>query len=97
MELVMDVCESILVLNLAYATQPKTSDEAAVRATVSDYIEAYYTGDAGRMERSLHPHYLKHTISESSGHLKMTEKSGLQMVQDVRLTGPSSIPTSERK
>jgi hypothetical protein len=88
----------LLVLNFAYATQQqKPSDEAAIRATVTDYIESYYSGDAGRMEKSLHPHYLKHTISESDGHLTMTEKTGLQMVQDVRLNGPSSLPTSERK
>jgi hypothetical protein len=86
-----------ILLNVANATQPKTSDEAAIRATISDYIESYYTGDAARMEKSMHPHYLKHTISESDGHLKMTEKTGLQMVQDVRLSGPVSIPASERK
>jgi len=89
---------ALLVLNFAHATQQqKTSDEAAIRATVTDYIEGYYTGDAGRMEKSLHPHYLKHTISESEGHLKMTEKTGPQMVQDLRLNGPSNLPKSERK
>ena len=89
---------TLLVLNIAFATQQqKTSDEAAIRATVTDYIEGYYTGDAGRMEKSLHPHYLKHTISGSNGHLKMTEKTGLQMVQDVRLHGPSEVPASEKK
>ena len=42
-----------LVLNLA-ATRQKTSDDLAVRATVTDYVEGYYTGDAARMEKSLH-------------------------------------------
>src|SRR5215470_15460422 len=89
---------TLLVLNFAFATQQqKTSDEAAIRATVTDYIESYYTGDAGRMEKSLHPHYLKHTISESDGHLKITEKTGLQMVEDLRLNGPPTLPKSERK
>lgn len=74
-----------------------TPDESqAVRATVADYIESYYTGDAARMERSLHPHYLKHVIKESDGSLKMTEKTGLQMVQDVRSHGPSDLPKSEQ-
>ena len=89
---------ALLVLNFAFATQQqKTADEVAIRSTVTDYIESYYTGDAARMEKSLHPHYLKHTISESSGQLKMTEKTGLQMVQDVRRNGPSQFPASERK
>lgn len=88
----------MLLLNVASATQQqRTSDEAAIRATVTDYIEGYYTGDASRVEKSLHPHYLKHTISESNGHLRMTEKTGLQMVQDVRQNGASGFPASETK
>ncbi|MGA7753207.1 MAG: nuclear transport factor 2 family protein [Candidatus Sulfotelmatobacter sp.] len=84
---------TLLLLNAASAAQPpNTSDEAAVRATVTDYIEGYYTGDAARMEKSLHPHYLKHTISGPDGQLKMTEKTGLQMVQDVRSNGPEKSP-----
>ena len=80
---------ALLLLNLASATQPQTTtDEAAIRATVTDYIEGYYTGDAARMEKSLHPHYLKHAISGSDDQIKMTEKTGLQMVQDVRSGGP---------
>src|SRR5580698_7717986 len=86
---------TLLLLNSLSATQ-KTSEEAGVRATVTDYIEGYYTGDAARMEKSLHPHYLKHTISGSNGQLKMTEKTGLQMVEDVRFNGkPKNL--SEQK
>ena len=83
-----------LVLS-CFAAAP--TDEEAVRATITNYIEAYYTGDAGRMEKSLHPHYLKHTISGSDGKLRMSEWTGLQMVQDVRTHPPSSLPASERK
>ena len=89
---------TLLFLNISYATQPsKTSDEAAVRATIADYIEGYYTGDATRMEKSLHPHYLKHSISGSEGQLKMTEKTGLQMVQDVRTNGPERSPEKKEQ
>src|SRR5208337_4892633 len=83
---------TILLLNVASAAEPKTSDEAGVRATVADYMEGYYTGDAARMEKSLHPHYLKHSISGSDGKLRMTEKTGLQMVQDVRSKEPKRSP-----
>lgn len=88
---------ALLVLNLGAASGPQktSSDQAAIRATITDYIESYYTGDAARMERSLHPHYLKHTISGTDGALKMTEKTGLQMVQDVR--SGKAVPVSERK
>lgn len=80
----------------AFAGQPqKTSaDNDAVRATVNDYIQGYYTADAARMGRSLHPHYLKHTISGAEGKVRMTETTGLQIVDDVRAGRP--IPESKR-
>jgi len=88
---------TLVLLNFSAATEPqRTSDESAVRSTVTDYIESYYTGDAGRMEKSLHPHYLKHTISKSEGKLKMTEWTGLQMVQAARSQEAVNLPASEK-
>jgi len=88
---------TLVLLNLSAAAQPQnTSDESAVHAVVADYIEAYYTGDAVRMERSLHPHYLKHTVFDSEGKVRMSETTGLQMVQDIRSGGPVDLPASER-
>lgn len=88
---------TLVLLNFSAATESqKPSEESAVRSTVTDYIESYYTGDADRMEKSLHPHYLKHTISESDGKLKMTEWTGLQMVQEVRSHGAVNLPASEK-
>ena len=80
-----------LVLSCFAATP---TDEDAIRTTITNYIEGYYTADASRMEKTLHTHYLKHTISGSNGKLRMTEWTGLQMVQDVRSGAP--IPLSER-
>jgi hypothetical protein len=88
---------STLFLHLSTAQDRKPSDESMIRATVADYIEAYYTGDAGRMERCLHPHYLKHTISNSDSGLKMTEKTGSQMVEDVRANGAADLSAAEKK
>jgi Putative lumazine-binding len=85
------------LFNSSAATETrKTSDESAVRSTVTNYIESYYSGDANRMERSLHPHYLKHTISRSDGKLSMTEWTGLQMIQEVRSRGAVNLPASEK-
>lgn len=70
-----------------------SSDEAsAVRATVTNYIEAYYRGDADRMQQTLHPHYLKHVIHAN---IPMREMTGTEMVAAVR-RGPPDIPQSER-
>ena len=80
------------ILFLIYFSTPTqaektTGDEAAIRATVTDYIEGYFNSDAVRMEKAIHPHYLKHTISRRDGDLKMTEHTGLEMIQGVRAQG----------
>jgi len=88
----------LLVINFAANAREVNNsrdESAAVRATVTNYIESYYSGDAARMEKSLHPHYLKHVISTSDGNLRMTEKTGLQMVQDVRSQN-TDLPKSEQ-
>jgi hypothetical protein len=77
----------------AQQNKPASDDASAVRATVTDYIEGYYTGDANRMEQTLHPHYLKHVIH---GDIQMREKSGSQMITDVRKNGPSDLPKAEK-
>jgi Putative lumazine-binding len=88
---------ALCLLPFAFAATPEkpSTDTDAVRATVTDYIQGYYTADAARMERSLHPHYLKHTISGTDGDLRMMEKTGLQMVEDIRSGHP--VPASERQ
>ena len=88
----------IILLLMAAAAQPvrATDDKAAIRATIADYIEGYYLSDAARMERSLHPHYLKHTISGSNGELNIADKSGMEMVQEVR-NKKAVTPVSDRK
>jgi len=84
-----------LTFNLSTNAQEGTQsdDASAVRATVTNYIEAYYTGDAHRMEQTLHPHYLKHMIH---GDIPVRERTGAQMVQDVRANNAASLPQSAR-
>lgn len=56
-------------------------DSAAVRSTVTDYIEAYYTGDAARMEKVLHADYVKHQIH---GNMAVREQTAADLVQAAR-------------
>ena len=86
----------LTLLNLSANRQEKdksTNDVSAVRATVTNYIEAYYTADAHRMEQTLHPHYLKHMIH---GDIRMREWNGAQMVESVRANNAASLPVAER-
>jgi hypothetical protein len=77
----------------AQSNQTSTADASAVRATVTHYIEAYYAGDARRMEQTLHPHYLKHMIH---GDIPMRDKTGPQMVQEIRANGVPDMPQAAR-
>ena len=45
------------------------------------------------MEQTLHPHYLKHMIH---GDIRVRERTGSQMVQDVRANNAASIPQAQR-
>jgi hypothetical protein len=85
----------LLLLNSATSAQnAKTSSDesSAVRASVTNYIEAYYLGDANRMQQTLHPHYLKHVIH---GSIPMREKTAAEMVAAVG-KGPANILQSQQ-
>jgi hypothetical protein len=85
-----------LFFNLSTNAQPKKTsgdDASAVRLTVTNYIEAYYNGDAARMEQTLHPHYLKHKIH---GDIPMREQTGPQLVENVRSGGGTHMAEAQR-
>ena len=84
-----------LLFNLSTTAQENRvpDDSSAVRATVTNYIEAYYTGDARRMEQTLDPHYLKHIIH---GNIPMREKTAPEMLEEVRTHGIPDIPQTQR-
>jgi hypothetical protein len=94
--LVLALGLSVLLFHVSTDAQDKpvsTDDSSAIRATARNYIEGYYTGDAARLEQTLHPHYLKHVIH---GDIPMREQTGTQMSQQVRSHGESDIPQAER-
>jgi|HubBroStandDraft_2_1064218.scaffolds.fasta_scaffold87285_2 hypothetical protein len=88
---------SFLLLHISTNAQDNKAprdDSSAIRATIRNYIEGYYTGDAARMERSLHPHYLKHMIH---GDIPTREKSGRERVEEIRSHGPLTFPRQSRR
>jgi hypothetical protein len=87
----------LFLFNLSTNAQnSKTSsdDASAVRATVVNYSEGYYTGDVRRMQQTLHPHYLKHMIH---GDIPVREKTGAQMLAEVRNNGPANMPADQKR
>jgi hypothetical protein len=85
-----------LFLNLSTKAQDnKTSndDTSAVRATVTNYIEGYFTGDAERMEQTLHPHYLKQVIHAA---IRVREMTGPEMLGNLRSEGAPNLPAASK-
>lgn len=72
---------------------PRSDDSTAVQATVRNYIEAYYRGDAPRMQATLDSHYLKHMIH---GTIPVRERTSSQMVEEVRTHGPADLPETQK-
>jgi len=68
-------------------------DTSAVRSTVTNYIEAYYTGNAARMEQTLHSHYLKHKIH---GNIPVREQTGADLVQAARSAEGTHLTQAKR-
>lgn len=52
---------------VAPPTPEATADDlAAVRATILDYFEGWFDGDAARMDRALHPGLAKHALGQDA-------------------------------
>jgi hypothetical protein len=90
------LCLSLQLLSLgtnAQANKAHSDDASIVRETIRSYIEGYYAGDAQRMAATLHPHYLKHMLH---GNIPVREKTGGQMISEVRSNGPVNLPPADR-
>jgi hypothetical protein len=92
------LCLVIVLVSPSAIAQDKiasTDESSVVRATVTDYIEAYYTGDVQRMAQTLDAHYLKHVIHRD---IPVREKTAAEMLKNVGSQGgpPRNLPPSER-
>jgi hypothetical protein len=54
------------------AVEERTAAEAAVVDAVLDYFEGWFDGDAGRMERALHPALAKRSLEKDGRTLNET-------------------------
>jgi len=84
------------VLHLPAAAQT-AADSAAIRATALDYIEGWYTGDAARMERALHPKLAKRIVRERDGGFMLGDMTAEQLVQGTKAGYGTRTPEAERQ
>ena len=87
----------LLFLALSTNAQKKETsadDTSAVHSAVTNYIEAYFTGDAARMEQTLDSHYLKQKIH---GNIPIREQTGADLVQAARSGEGTHLTDAERR
>lgn len=80
--------------------QDAADDRRAIERTALDYIEGWYTQDAARMERALHPQLIKRRVGIDSGsdNWYLDEGSGLRLVQATRpAPGEVARPLGDRR
>jgi putative lumazine-binding protein len=92
---------TLLVASLALTPRAGWSqsqaDSAAIRQTALDYIQGWYTGDAARMERALHPELAKRIVqTDSLGRYRLDQQSAMTLVQGTRNGYGKSTPQADR-
>jgi Putative lumazine-binding len=74
------------------------ADSAGIRQAALDYIEGWYSADAARMERALHPELAKRQVqTDQNGRSRLIQMTAMTLVQGTRAGGGTSIPATERK
>jgi hypothetical protein len=89
----------ILLLSATIHGQSSTpSGNEAIKKTALDYIEGWYTGDAARMERALHPELAKRMISTDarSGRSQFNHMGAMALVQRTREGIGTKIPADRQ-
>jgi hypothetical protein len=90
----------LLALALALpagAVQQQANEEAAIRATALDYVEGWYTADAARMERALHPELAKRIVNTNPQNKRsiLGQQSAMTLVQNTRNGGGKDTPPEQ--
>ena len=74
------------------------ADSSAIVATALDYIEGFYTSDAERMERALHPELAKRIVADPAGPESLLRNMTAQQLIDATASrGAAGIPDDLKK
>jgi hypothetical protein len=87
----------LLLLAPGAASAQTDADRAAIRAAALDYIEGWYTGNAERMERAVHPELAKRIVQRNpNGRSFLDQQSAMTLVQNTRGGGGKQTPEPSR-
>jgi len=77
---------------------PTAADSAAIRAAALDYVEGWYTGDAERMARAVHPELAKRVVeTDAAGVSRMGRMGASDLVGQTREGGGRDTPAERRR
>ena len=87
----------LLFAPVSASSAQSLADSAAIKATALDYIQGWYTGDATRMERALHPELAKRIVqTDSLGRQRLEQQSAMTLVQGTRNGYGKDTPQADR-
>lgn len=88
----------LLILPTALAGQA-AADSAGIRAAALDYAEGWYTGDAARMARAVHPELVKRivVVDQSTGASMISNMGATQLVNGTRRGSGKETPAARQK
>jgi hypothetical protein len=87
----------IMFANAGVLAAQTAADSAAIRSAAMDYMEGWYTGDAARMERSLHPELAKRIVqSDEQGRSRIGQQSAMTLVSNTRNGGGKNTPAAQQ-
>ena len=89
----------LLVLSvtaLSWGSTNSANQKTAIAAVAQNYMDAYYTADSARMQKTLHPDFHKRTLRTVNGRTEISEDTVQSMVEGVRLGSGKEIPPAER-
>ena len=96
--LIFAIVLTFCVAGVQAQTTVSDADKAAITTTALDYIEGWYTGDAERMERALHPDLAKRIVrTNDKGQSALGQMSALSLVQGVRAGYGKNTPKEKQQ
>ena len=96
----LPLCVILLTLTFpGLARAQAAADSVAIRAAALDYIEGWYTGDADRMSRAVHPELAKRLVrtDRQTGQSDIRDMGASELVMQTRRGGGKQTPPDKRR
>ena len=100
MRLLSSLCAALsIAVTPVIAIAQTAADSAGLVATAKDYIEGWYTGDATRMARALHPELVKriHQRDSTSGRWMVDNQGASRLTLGTARGGGSRTPKEKQR